>query len=118
MTTLPVTAESTSAEVSCCDPASGGVIDNGTAEGLAKVFKALGDPARVTLLSLIAASAEGELCACDLTDAVGLSQPTVSHHMKLLVEAGLVSREQRGRWAYYRPTTGVLIDAAKSLTDR
>lgn len=115
MTTLPVITESTS---SCCTPAVSGVIDDDTAQDLAKVFKALGDPARVKLLSLITASAEGELCACDLTEPVGLSQPTVSHHMKLLVEAGLVSREQRGRWAYYRPTIGALVDAAKSLADR
>ncbi len=116
MATLPVTIEPTSAEASCCNPASGGVIDDGTAQDLAKVFKALGDPARVKLLSLIAASPEGELCACDLTEPVGLSQPTVSHHMKLLVEAGLVSREQRGRWAYYRPTTGALVEATENLT--
>jgi ArsR family transcriptional regulator len=66
------------------------------------MFKALGDPARVRLLSLIAASDGGEACICDLTEPVGLSQPTVSHHMRLLAEAGLVSREQRGKWAYFR----------------
>ena len=67
------------------------------------------------LLSLIAASAGSEACICDLTDPVGLSQPTVSHHMKLLVEAGLATREQRGRWAYYRVVDGALAAAAQSL---
>lgn len=89
-------------------------VDQHAAE-LAKVFKALGDPARVKLLSLIAASESGEMCVCDLTGPVGLSQPTVSHHMKLLVEAGLVAREQRGKWAYYSPTLGALTEATQSL---
>ncbi|OFE16836.1 transcriptional regulator [Humibacillus sp. DSM 29435] len=71
------------------------------AERLARSFKALGDPTRVRLLSLIAASQSGEACVCDMTDVVGLSQPTVSHHMRQLVDVGLVTREQRGRWAYY-----------------
>lgn len=102
----------------CCAPASEQIIDDQTARDLATVFKALGDPTRVKLLSLITASADGEMCVCDLTEPVGLSQPTVSHHMKLLVEAGLVTREQRGRWAYYRPTTGVLAEAARILTDQ
>ncbi len=66
------------------------------------MFKALGDPTRVRLLSLIAAQPEREACICDLIDPVGLSQPTVSHHMKQLVDAGLVVRQQGGRWAFYR----------------
>ncbi len=86
----------------CCLPRTGGVISTETAERLAAAFKALADPARVKLLSLIAASDNGEACICDLTAPLGLSQPTVSHHMKLLVDAGLVNREQRGKWAYYR----------------
>jgi ArsR family transcriptional regulator len=86
----------------CCSPLTGGVLDSGAAERLARVFRALGDRHRVRLLSLIAAGAGGEACICDLTAPVGLSQPTVSHHLKLLVEAGLVTREQRGKWAYYR----------------
>jgi ArsR family transcriptional regulator, arsenate/arsenite/antimonite-responsive transcriptional repressor len=91
-----------SALVSCCAPVTGSLIDQTAAESLAHVFKALGDPTRVRLLSLIAAAEDGEACVCDLIEPVGLSQPTVSHHMKLLVDAGLVSREQRGKWAYYR----------------
>ncbi|MFV0406547.1 MAG: ArsR/SmtB family transcription factor [Propioniciclava sp.] len=69
------------------------------AQRLARVFKALGDPTRVRLLSTIAAQSGGEACVCDLTEPVGLAQPTVSHHMKQLVDAGLVAREQRGKWA-------------------
>lgn len=97
----------------CC--VLGEAIDDAVAQDLARVFKALGDPTRVKLMSLIAGSSEGEMCVCDLTEPVGLSQPTVSHHMKLLVEAGLVEREQRGRRAYYRPTIDTLASAAKAL---
>ena len=100
----------------CCAPGVEPAIDDSVAQDLAKVFKALGDPTRVKLLSLIAASADGEMCVCDLTEPVGLSQPTVSHHMKLLVEAGLATRDQRGRWAYYRAVTGTLAQAARALT--
>jgi len=116
MTSLPATidpAPSEEATASCC--AGGAAVDDALALELARVFKALGDPTRVRLMSMIVASADGEMCVCDLTEPVGLSQPTVSHHMKLLVEAGLVVREQRGRWAYYRPTTGTLAEAAKAL---
>ena len=96
------TPSAKSALVSCCTPVTGSLIDQAAAESLAHVFKALGDPTRVRLLSLIAAAEDGEACACDLIEPVGLAQPTVSHHMKLLVDAGLVSREQRGKWAHYR----------------
>ena len=85
------------------------------AERVARVFKALGDPTRVRLLSLIAAGAGGEACICDLTEPVGLSQGTVSHHMKLLVEAGLVTREQRGKWAYFALDVGAMDAAASAL---
>ena len=99
----------------CCAPATGGVLEAAAAERLARVFKALGDPARVRLLSLIAAGDNGEACVCDLTAPVGLSQPTVSHHMKLLADAGLVTREQRGRWAYYRVVDEALVAVGQSL---
>ncbi|HEX7354122.1 MAG TPA: metalloregulator ArsR/SmtB family transcription factor [Mycobacteriales bacterium] len=85
----------------CCSPLTGGEIGPESAQRLAGIFKALGDPTRVRLVSLIAATDSGEACICDLTDPVGLSQPTVSHHMRILADAGLVTREQRGRWAYY-----------------
>ncbi|MBL3700270.1 ArsR/SmtB family transcription factor [Leucobacter luti] len=112
------TAEATPAPTAACCTVGpgGGVVDDEAAHQLAKVFKALGDPTRVKLLLLIAASESGEMCACDLTEPVGLSQPTVSHHMKQLVEAGLVAREQRGKWAYYRPTTAALSAATGFLT--
>lgn len=99
----------------CCTPVTEGVLSADDAERLARTFKALGDPTRVRLLSLIAASAGGEACICDLTDPVGLSQPTVSHHMKLLVDAGLATREQRGRWAYYRVERAALERASSAI---
>jgi len=102
-------------DASCCTPAVGDVIALDEAERIARTFKALGDPTRVRLLSLIGASGSGEACICDLTEPVGLSQPTVSHHMKQLVDAGLVEREQRGRWAYFRLVDGALERAALAL---
>lgn len=92
----------------CCTPSEIGVISPDDAERLARTFKALGDPKRIRLLSLITAAADGEACICDLTEPVGLSQPTVSHHMKQLVDAGLATREQRGRWAYFRAVPGAV----------
>lgn len=97
----------------CCSPLTGGALDDASAQHLARVFKALGDPTRVRLVSLIAAADGAEACICDLTEPVGLSQPTVSHHMKLLGEAGLVTREQRGKWAYFR----LVDDAFDSLRE-
>ncbi|MHA3021299.1 ArsR/SmtB family transcription factor [Mycobacterium sp. BMJ-28] len=107
---MPTTAGPVAVDdlAACCSPRTGGVISTDAAERLAAVFKALADPARVKLLSLIAASENGEACICDLTAPLELSQPTVSHHMKQLVGTGLVSREQRGKWAYYRVDTRAL----------
>ena len=99
----------------CCSPVTGGALDADAAEPLARMFKALGDPTRVRLLSLIAAGDGGEACICDLIEPVGLSQPTVSHHMRLLVDAGLVSREQRGKWAYYRVVDETLTAISQAL---
>jgi ArsR family transcriptional regulator len=93
--TLPLVAD-------CCAPVVRQVIQPEEAATLAAGFKALSDPARLQLISLVAAHADQEACVCDLTEPVGLSQPTVSHHLKLLVEAGILSREQRGKWAYYK----------------
>ena len=101
--------------LACCSPVTGGVLSLDAAERLARTFKALGDPTRVRLLSLIAAHADGEACVCDLTDPVGLSQSTVSHHLKQLVEAGLLLREQRGKWAYYRVVQTTLDAVADTL---
>nr|WP_253202244.1 metalloregulator ArsR/SmtB family transcription factor [Subtercola sp. PAMC28395] len=94
---------------------TGGVLDAAQAERIARVFKALGDPTRVRLLSLVAAGTDGEACICDLTAPVGLSQPTVSHHMSKLADAGLVTREQRGRWAYFRVVPEALESSAQAL---
>jgi ArsR family transcriptional regulator len=99
----------------CCTPVVGSVLEVEDATRLAGMFKALGDPTRVRLLSLIAAHEGGEACICDLTEPVGLSQGTVSHHMKLLGDAGLVSREQRGKWAYYRVERQMLTALSEAL---
>jgi ArsR family transcriptional regulator len=85
----------------CCAPVSAEVLDEDQAETLARSFAALADPTRLRLLSLIA-SADGEICACDLVEPSGRSQPTISHHMKILVDAGLVTREKRSLWVWYR----------------
>lgn len=84
----------------CCPAVGGAPLAAPDAERVAAAFKVLADPARLRILTLIAAS--GEACVCDLTDAVGLSQPTVSHHLKVLTEAGLLARERRGTWMFYR----------------
>lgn len=99
----------------CAPSACGAAVSDDTARAFACVFKALGDPTRVRLVSVIAGAPESEACICDLTAAVGLSQSTVSHHMKRLVEAGLVARDKRGKWAYFRMADDALttvIEAA------
>ncbi|MEU6661525.1 metalloregulator ArsR/SmtB family transcription factor [Streptomyces sp. NPDC046821] len=86
----------------CCPGVVAAPLDDERAAELAKVFKALGDPVRLRLLSMIASRGEGgETCVCDLTPAFDLSQPTISHHLKLLRQAGLVDCERRGTWVYY-----------------
>lgn len=102
----------------CCSPATGGRVDDAAAEALARMFKALSDPTRVKLLSLIAAADDQEACVCDLTAPVGLAQPTISHHMKVLTASGLVAREQRGKWAYYSVVPGILESLAEALSPR
>ena len=102
--------------VACCSPITREPLDVRGAEQLAQVLKALADPARLRLVSLVAAH-DGEACVCDLTAPVGLSQPTVSHHLKVLVEAGILTREQRGRWAYFRLVPGAL-DALAGILGR
>lgn len=86
----------------CCGPVLLERIDATEAEELAAAFKLFSDPIRLRMLSLIANAPGGEMCACDLPEAVGRSQPTVSHHLSLLTDAGLLAREQRGRWAWFR----------------
>ncbi|CAN5863134.1 metalloregulator ArsR/SmtB family transcription factor [soil metagenome] len=114
MTTAALTAPATGGLpllAQCCTPIAGQVMDAGQAEALAGVLKAIAEPTRLRLISLVAAHDGAEACVCDLTDPVGLSQPTVSHHLKILVDAGLLHREQRGRWAYYR----LVPDALQAL---
>ncbi|MFI9598344.1 ArsR/SmtB family transcription factor [Streptomyces sp. NPDC004069] len=85
----------------CCPGLVTAPLDEDQAAELAKPFKALGDPVRLRLLSMIASRAGGEVCVCDLTPAFDLSQPTISHHLKLLRQAGLIDCERRGTWVYY-----------------
>lgn len=102
-------------EDSLCCRLMVGIPDEPETERLAAVFRALGDPTRLRLISLIAASTNSEACVCNLVDAVGLAQSTVSHHMRQLVDVGLVRRDQRGKWAYYRIDPDVLRQVADSL---
>jgi ArsR family transcriptional regulator len=95
-------------EQSCCAPLLAAPLGEGDAEQLAHGFHALADPARLRLLSMIAAQPDGEVCACELVEPLGKSQPTVSHHLKVLFEAGLVDREKRGTWVWYRVVPGRL----------
>ncbi|MFE2829133.1 ArsR/SmtB family transcription factor [Streptomyces sp. NPDC059271] len=85
----------------CCPGLATAPLDEDQAAGMARTFKALGDPVRLRLLSMIASRAGGEVCVCDLTPAFDLSQPTISHHLKLLRQAGLIDCERRGTWVYY-----------------
>ena len=89
-----------SSDVVCCAPLAAPSMSAADAQATARLFKALGDPARVRIVNLLATSDE-PVCVCELTPAVGLAQPTVSHHLKRLVDAGLLLREQRGTWGYY-----------------
>jgi ArsR family transcriptional regulator len=86
----------------CCEPLSEHSISTADAIALAPAFKALGDPVRLQLLSQIASAADGEACVCDLTPGFDLTGPTISHHLKVLREAGLIEGERRGTWVYYR----------------
>jgi ArsR family transcriptional regulator len=95
-------AASTLDPIACCPPVRAEPLDEEAAEVLARSFAALADPIRLRLLSYIASADADEVCACDLTEPSGRSQPTVSHHMKILVDAGLVTREKRGLWVWYR----------------
>ena len=88
--------------LACCPPLTKEPLEADQAERIAPLLKALADPVRLRLLSLVAAHAGGEACVCDLADAFDLTQPTISHHMKVLHEAGLVDRAKRGVWVYYR----------------
>jgi len=107
-------ADASTASVCCALPA-GAALSGEEAERLAVLLKAVAEPTRLRLLSLVAAHDGREACVCDLTGPVGLSQPTVSHHLKVLVDAGLLEREKRGVWAYYRLVPGRLEQLAHAL---
>lgn len=99
-----------------CSPLTAAILDEADAAELADALKVLADPARLRILSLVASSAAGEACACDLVQPLGRSQPTVSHHLSMLVDAGFLTREKRGKWAWYRvvPERLELLQAALS----
>ncbi len=97
-------------------PLTGDPIESADARRLAGVLKALADPARLRLLSLIQSAEGGEACVVDLTAPVGLSQPTVSHHLRILTEAGLLTRDKRGVWAYYSLVPSAIASIADLLT--
>jgi len=86
----------------CCGPLAESVLGEPEAEELAAAFRVVADPVRLRLLSIIANAPDGEACACELGEPIGRSQPTISHHLGVLTEAGLLTREKRGKWAWYR----------------
>lgn len=114
MISLPI-VESRTAPTPCCAPLVREPLSAEAANELARRVKALADPTRLRLLSLVAANG-GEVCMCDLIAPVGVSQPTVSHHLKVLVEGGLLERDKRGVWAYYSLVPGALDSLAAVLS--
>lgn len=100
----------------CCPPMAQQSVDSTTAMALAPAFKALGDPVRLQLMSMIAAAPDGEICVCDLTPAFEVSDSTISHHLKILRAVGLVDAERRASWVYYRPRPGIMQQLATLLT--
>lgn len=106
--------KSAAVDASCCPPLMAAPLEPDQAVDLAKAFKAMADPVRLRLLSLIT-SANGEVCVCELTPRFDLTGPTISHHLKVLREAGLVDSERRGTWVYYRPRTENLRPLAALL---
>ncbi len=100
----------------CSVPLVGEPLDEVTAASLARVFRAMGDPVRLRLVSLIGAHQGGEMCVCDLTSAFDLTQPTISHHLRILREAGIIGRQRRGTWVYYRLLPDALEHVAALLS--
>src|SRR4051812_39913963 len=103
--------------VACCSPLLTEPLSSQHAERVAPLLKALAEPVRLRLLSLVAAHADGEACVCDLNDAFELSQPTISHHLKVLHEVGLLDRSKRGVWVYYRVRPAALADLGALIGD-
>jgi ArsR family transcriptional regulator len=106
------------APLACCAPLAAPLLSDREAEATAAMFRALADPARVRIVNALATS-RGPVCVCELVEPLGLSQPTVSHHLKRLTDAGLLEREQRGRWAYYSlsPGAGAALAALVDLKE-
>jgi ArsR family transcriptional regulator, arsenate/arsenite/antimonite-responsive transcriptional repressor len=101
----------------CCPPLAAEPLSQAQAEQVAPLLKALADPVRLRLMSLVASHPGGEACVCDLNDAFDLTQPTISHHLRVLHEAGLLDREKRGVWVYYRARTQALASLAALIGD-
>jgi ArsR family transcriptional regulator, arsenate/arsenite/antimonite-responsive transcriptional repressor len=114
-TLLQVTDVTDTSDAVCCTPLTHETIDADRAEELARKLKALADPTRLRLVSIVAASDGEEACVCNLIEPVGLSQPTVSHHLRILMEAGFLSRSKRGTWAYYKLVPGALGQLSQLL---
>ncbi|ALV44337.1 ArsR family transcriptional regulator [Arthrobacter alpinus] len=110
-----LTLETTTEQV-CCEPSDRPVLSAAAAQESARILKALSDPNRLRLLSIVKAGDGDGTCVCDLTEPLDLGQPTVSHHLKILVDAGLLEREKRGTWAYYSLAPGALDRAAAIIT--
>jgi ArsR family transcriptional regulator len=108
--TLPLLADE------CCTPLLAEPLTADQATGLAHILKALADPTRLRLVSMVAARKGREACVCELTEPLGLTQPTISHHLKILVDAGIFSREQRGKWAYFALVPRALDAVAATLS--
>ncbi len=113
---VPLILTDLAAGAACCQPLSQNRIPAETAALLAPAFKALGDPVRLQLMSMIASAPGGEICVCDLTPAFGLSGPTISHHLRTLREAGLVDAQRRATWVYYRARPEILRQLGNLLT--
>ena len=110
MTLLPVIDAA-----ACCAPLTRDPLTQSQADDLARSLKAIADPARLRLISIIAASEGQEACVCDLTEPLNIGQPTVSHHLKVLTDAGFVTRSKRGSWAYYKLVPGALDSLSRLL---
>jgi ArsR family transcriptional regulator len=106
---IPLAVLSVADTAACCSPLSAAPMSAEQAEQVAPLLKALADPVRLRLMSLVASHEGGEACVCDLNDAFDLSQPTISHHLKVLHDAGLLDRDKRGVWVYYRARTDALV---------
>jgi ArsR family transcriptional regulator len=114
MVKLPVIVET--AVAACCTPITQTSLDPGQAADLARMFKALADPVRLRILSRITSAPDGEICVCEITgEDFDVSGPTISHHLKVLREAGLIEGDRRGTWVYYRPVSASIQQLAAVL---